>query len=166
MSNHEVTHFISHRGNSQGRDIKRENTLKYLWEAIEAGFDVEVDVRMANGVPIGMHDEKFSHYTKEAPKERILEKDFLLHEGVWCHAKDWKAVEYLDKIGAHWFWHDQEERVSTSKGYIWTYPKKELIMSKKCICVLPEQGFQGDFSRVGGICSDYIDTYFNIMLVA
>lgn len=41
--------FISHRGNLDGLNPKRENTKDYIQEAIDKGFQVEVDIRSKNG---------------------------------------------------------------------------------------------------------------------
>ena len=37
--------LISHRGNLEGENPLLENSPEYIDEAIESGFDVEVDVR-------------------------------------------------------------------------------------------------------------------------
>ncbi len=36
--------LISHRGNIDGVNIERENTISYIQEAINLGYDVEIDV--------------------------------------------------------------------------------------------------------------------------
>ena len=41
--------YISHRGNLTGRDPFRENTVEYIQEALDKGFDVEIDVRCVDG---------------------------------------------------------------------------------------------------------------------
>ena len=41
--------LISHRGNVNGQNIERENTLSYIDEANFLGYDVEIDVWMSNG---------------------------------------------------------------------------------------------------------------------
>ena len=37
--------LIAHRGNINGSLPERENTVSYIEEAIEKGFDVEIDIR-------------------------------------------------------------------------------------------------------------------------
>ena len=37
--------LISHRGNINGVNLERENTQSYIQEAIDLGYDVEIDVR-------------------------------------------------------------------------------------------------------------------------
>ena len=43
--------LISHRGNINGPDLEKENTIEQIFIAIGKGFDVEVDVacRRAGG---------------------------------------------------------------------------------------------------------------------
>ena len=36
--------YISHRGNTNGKNPARENTKSYIDEAIAKGFDVEIDI--------------------------------------------------------------------------------------------------------------------------
>jgi hypothetical protein len=52
----------------------------------------------------------------------------------------------------HCFWHEGDERTLTSKGYIWTYPYKE-VTEKSIICLQHEL----DVAPQGclGICSDW-----------
>ena len=37
-------YFISHRGNTLGPDISKENSVDYINDAIKKGYDVEIDV--------------------------------------------------------------------------------------------------------------------------
>jgi len=64
----------------------------------------------------------------------------------------------LEKIKAHYFWHQEDDYTITSEGYIWTYPGKKLF--NKSICVLPETH---DYKNLNclGICSDFIEKYKN-----
>ena len=41
--------LISHRGNTEGCNEKKENSPDYIDNAISLGFDVEIDVRYLNG---------------------------------------------------------------------------------------------------------------------
>jgi hypothetical protein len=51
----------------------------------------------------------------------------------------------------HCFWHSGDDVVLTSRGYLWTYPGKEL--TKKSICVVPEKRFEAEMA---GVCSNNI----------
>ena len=138
--------LISHRGNISGIEHDNENNPNYINAAINEGFEVEIDVQFENGEFFLGHD--FSQYK--------INKEFLLNDKIWCHAKTMNALEALDKIKAHYFWHQEDDYTITSKGYIWTYPGKELFTQS--ICVLPEKGNYKEFNCLG-ICSDLIQDY-------
>ena len=138
--------LISHRGNISGIEHDNENNPNYINAAINEGFEVEIDVQFENGEFFLGHD--FSQYK--------INKEFLLNDKIWCHAKTMRALEALDKIKAHYFWHQEDDYTITSKGYIWTYPGKELFTES--ICVLPEKANYKEFNCLG-ICSDLIQDY-------
>ena len=48
--------LISHRGNLNGPNPERENSPKYIDEAIEAGYDVEIDIWLNDGILYLGHD--------------------------------------------------------------------------------------------------------------
>ena len=140
--------FISHRGNISGIRGSDENNPNYINVALKLGYEVEVDVRFENGKFFLGHD--FSQYH--------IDNEFLLNSKIWCHAKTKEALEALEKIKAHYFWHQEDDYTITSKGYIWTYPGKKLF--DKSICVLPEKHNYENFNCLG-ICSDFIEKYKN-----
>ena len=139
-------YLISHRGNINGILEKRENSPSYINEALNKGYDVEVDVRFDNNQFFLGHDKN----------QYQINKEFLLNKKIWCHAKTTEALIALEKIDAHYFWHQEDDYTITSKGFIWTYPGKKLLL--KSICVLPEKY---DYKQIDceGICSDYIQNY-------
>jgi len=141
-------YLISHRGNLNGVESENENNPRYLKIAIDKGFNVEVDVRF--------EEEKF--YLGHDFSQYEVNKDFLLNENIWCHAKTHSALLALDKINAHYFWHQEDDYTITSKGFFWTFPGKKLL--KKSICVLPEKA---NYKKIDclGICSDFIERYKN-----
>ena len=141
-------YLISHRGNLNGAESENENNPKYLKIAINKGFNVEVDVRFEKEKFYLGHD--FSQYE--------VNKNFLLNKNIWCHAKTHNALLALDKINAHYFWHQEDDYTITSKGFFWTFPGKKLL--KKSICVLPEKA---NYKKIDclGICSDFIEKYKN-----
>ena len=146
--------LISHRGNINGKQPTLENSPNYILNAIEHGYDVEIDVWYDKGWWLG-HD---------APEYKI-EEIFLTANAsrLWCHAKNGEALVEMKKTdpwykkGLHYFWHQEDDFTLTSKGFIWTFPKKMLYYNS--ICVLPERGYTGDLNACYGICSDYIKDY-------
>ena len=139
-------YLISHRGNINGIKKENENNPWYIDKAISYGFDVEVDVRYEDGQFFLGHD--FNQFK--------IKKEFLLNKKIWCHAKTGDALLALEKIKAHYFWHQEDDYTITSRGFIWTYPGKKLL--SKSICVLPEIA---NYDKIDclGICSDFIERY-------
>jgi len=143
--------LISHRGNIDGKNPQKENSLTYIQKALKAGYDVEIDVwYIWNKWYLG-HDE---------PQYKV-KFDFLILKGLWLHAKNGEALYYLlqDKR-CNTFYHTDEDWVLTSKKYIWTYPNK--LLYPNSICVLPELGYNGILKNCKGICSDFISKYEKI----
>ena len=142
--------FISHRGNINGPEVNKENSIDYINSAIDKGYDVEVDVWFKKGEFYLGHDE---------PMYRV-DKKYLLNNKIWCHCKNLDSMINLKKVGAHYFWHQNDDYTLTSKGFAWTYPGKKLFNNS--ICVLPEwfKEINIDY-QFKGICSDYIQKYYN-----
>ena len=93
----------------------------------------------------------------DEPKYKV-KKSFLSNKNFWCHAKNFEALINLKNINANYFWHQEDDYVLTSSGYIWTYPGKKLY--KKSIYVLPELLKKFDNTlNFRGICSDFIYKY-------
>ena len=141
--------LISHRGNIDGK-TEEENNPKYIMDALSAGYDVEIDVWYINEEYFLGHDE---------PQYEV-KIDFLKTGGLWCHAKNIAALHQMVSEGIHCFWHQEDDVTLTSRGYLWTYPNKQLLSNS--VCVLPE--VQEDFLasmnvEIAGICSDFIARY-------
>ena len=140
--------LISHRGNLTGSYPLMENTPVYIREAVDAGYEVEIDVwgDTKGGLHLG-HD---------AP-EHSVSIDWLCDGPYIIHAKNDLAIEPLQYYRLHWFWHNTDDYTLTSQGLVWAYPDKSPA-GTDCIAVLPEIH---STSLVGfaGICSDYIDDY-------
>ena len=76
--------LISHRGNVDGRIIERENHPDYIDEAIHAGYNVEIDVWMIEGVLLLGHDEPQYGITQQWLNDR--------HYSLWLHCKNIEAM--------------------------------------------------------------------------
>ena len=51
-------------------------------------------------------------------------KKFSTKETFLCHAKNFEALINLKKINANYFWHQNDDYVLTSSGYVWTFWEK------------------------------------------
>tara|TARA_Y100000034_G_scaffold126831_1_gene178676 strand:- start:867 stop:1301 length:435 start_codon:yes stop_codon:yes gene_type:complete len=142
--------LIAHRGNIEGENLQYENAPKYCEDAIAKGYNVEIDIRWNQETFWSGHD---------GPQYRI-NSDFLKKKEVWCHAKDIRSLRELQKIGVHCFFHNKDDVVLTSKGYIWTFPTYEL--TDNSICVLPEVQNINNINKCAGICSDFIAKFAQV----
>jgi len=140
--------IIAHRGNINGPSSLENHPLQ-IKRALDAGFDAEIDVWWIDKQLYLGHDE---------PQYKV-ELEFLQNEKLWCHAKSVEALEYMLDNNVHCFWHDQDDYVVTSKGYIWAYPGK--AGGKKVITVMPEI-IEEKYKIKGaylGVCTDYPTKY-------
>jgi hypothetical protein len=138
--------LISHRGNISGPNQSLENDPDYILTALKGGFDVEIDFWCVKKKLFLGHD--YPQYP--------IKKNFLNNKKLWLHAKNLEGLIFLNNTSYNYFWHEKDSFTITSKGYIWTYPGKEL--SKFAICVLPER-FNWKKTKCIGICSDFIKNY-------
>lgn len=142
--------LIAHRGNWVGSQPQRENNPEYVKQALNLGYDAEVDVWYLNKQWWLGHDQ---------PQYKTS-LGFLKTKGLWCHAKNVQALAKLLTSGIHCFWHKNDERVLTSKGFIWTYPGQEL--GENSIAVMPETVTNWQLNKCAGICSDQLKQYEKI----
>ena len=142
--------LIAHRGNWNGKIPELENSLFLLHEAIDQGFDVEVDVwRVDRHLYLGHNGPAISIGAG------IIQ---LLSPYAWFHAKDYGALEYLLEEGHHVFAHDHDDYTITSKGFVWAYPGKTI--GSRGVACMPEcaPGFVVPAGAYG-VCSDNLLPY-------
>lgn len=135
--------LIAHRGNFRGRSKDEENSPDYILYAIQAGFDVEVDVWLQDGIYLG-HDGP----TYESDINFLLRN----HERLWIHCKNIHALNHLSEVrNLNVFWHEEDAYALTSHGYIWTYPHQRVC--EKSVIVAPNAKYL-KFQACHGVCSD------------
>ncbi len=141
--------LIAHRGNTVGKFESYENEPNYIDKAISEGFDVEIDVRVIDGVIFLGHDAPQYGITLKWLNDRV--------DKLWIHCKNIEAVEWFNTIGGfNYFWHETDAVTITSHGWLWAYPGNQPV--RKSIAVMPELNGD-DLSKCGGVCSDYIQNY-------
>ncbi len=138
--------LISHRGNINGKNSSEENKPDYINNALNLGYNVEIDVWFEN----------HSFYLGHDMPQFEIDKKFLINNKIWCHAKNFNSLYEMSKINCHYFWHEEDKYTITSKGYIWAYPGEKI--NEKTICVLPER-IDKKIDICAGICSDFIENY-------
>jgi len=141
--------LIAHRGNMNGPSAL-ENHPDHIREALQAGFDVEVDAWVIDGEIVFGHDEP--QYTVSVTS---------LDKRCWIHCKNLEALRFFCGIEineANAFWHDYDDYTLTNKKYIWTNIGREL--TKRSIMVMPEVQDKKLRNTLNvdcaGICSDYV----------
>lgn len=139
--------LISHRGNLNGPNRNRENEPLYIVEALEQGFDVEIDVWWKDNEFWLGHDE---------PQYKV-KKQFLQNRKLWCHSKNIDAFYQMsDDEKIHSFSHDKDEVALTTKGYFWSLSKTK--MTDRSICVMPSTTLELP-KGIAGICCDFVLRY-------
>lgn len=144
--------IISHRGNLNGSLPERENSISYIDEAINVGFDVEIDVWYVNNVFYLGHDKP----------TYVIDFDWILerYKKLWIHCKDKNSMIFFQEqiYDINYFWHENDVLTLTSKNFMWVYPNNQPI--RNSIAVLPEIN-NDDISKCFGICTDYPQKYIN-----
>lgn len=144
---------ISHRGNTLGPNPTKENDPAYLQEAVDLGYDVEVDIWYHDGQLFTGHD---------GPSYLLDDKTFRnLVSRAWFHCKNVEALEYFDRhfLRPNFFWHQDDDYAMTSWGYVWTYP--HMRPTSRSIAVLPEifNANRDELDQFWGVCTDYCVEY-------
>jgi hypothetical protein len=137
--------FVAHRGNTTGPKPAVENDPIYVRQALDAGFDAEVDVWSVNGNYILGHDSP----------DFFVKESYLEDKRLWCHAKNLEALKRMllnKKI--HCFWHGTDDYTITSKGHIWTYPDKDTTSNS--VMVVTGNKIKESYKKTYGICGDYV----------
>jgi hypothetical protein len=149
MRNSTIKHYISHRGNIDGKIVNIENSPDYVQRALSLGYEVEIDVWFVDGSFYLGHDEPLY----------LTNEEFLENEKLWCHAKNREAFsKMLSNPKIHSFWHQTDDYTLTSKGIPWVFPGKKVY--ENSIWVLPENTvYKNILINCLGICSDYISKY-------
>jgi hypothetical protein len=140
--------LISHRGNIDGKKPHLENQPHYIDEAIDLGYDVEIDLWFIDGRVYLGHDEPQYEVDDSWLGERT--------DKLWVHCKNVESLNWIRSTILHYFWHEEDTLTLTSENYMWVYPGKQPIIGS--VAVMPERG-NDDVSKCIGICSDVIKKY-------
>jgi len=137
--------LIAHRGNIEGPNPQRENDPEYILEAIDRGYDVEIDVWGHKQFWLGHDNPQYP-----CPLSFLMQNKNKL----WIHCKNDTALFTLIHFESlNIFFHQEDDCTLTSKGYIWTYPKKSVC--EKSVLVLEDtRNYVG--KNCFGLCGDYL----------
>ncbi len=141
--------LISHRGNLSGPNLKLENTPTYIDEALDSGYDVEVDVWHKNDRFYLGHDLA----EHKVPVGWFLNRSHKL----WIHCKNHEAFQILLRYQSlNIFWHQTDDFALTSKGYVWCYPGVGPL--DRSVAVMPELDTP-NLVKYDAICSDEVSLF-------
>ena len=105
--------LISHRGNINGPIPELENTINYIQQTIDKGYDCEIDIWKINNDLFLGHDYPST----------IVSLEFLNlnSDKLWIHCKNIEALVYLNNFTNifNCFYHKDDLYTLTTKGYIW-----------------------------------------------
>lgn len=135
--------IISHRGNLNGPS-NLENNPSHILNCLSKNIECEIDVWNIDGKFYLGHDSPQYH----------VDLDFLKLDGLWCHCKNLEALEQLVKLNIHCFWHQNDDFTLTSKGFIWTFPNKEVVGHS--VIVDNSSNWRNKNYNCYGICTDYL----------
>ena len=140
--------LIAHRANIHGPNKEHENNPNQIDKCIELGYDVEIDLRydeLTGNMWLG-HDEPQYPVTWYWLEQRVC--------NLWIHCKDFTTLNELasKKNEYNYFWHQEDDFTLTSKGFVWTFPGKEVGVKS----VLVDLNGDNVDQECYGICSDYV----------
>lgn len=143
--------LISHRGNISGRNPERENTAKYIEEALNLGYWVEVDLWQD-----ACSELFFGHDCYSGEK---ADKNLLLNPKILAHCKDRFSLDFCWQNNLNFFFHEKDFLTVSSKG--WVIAHSETKPTKNTIHMLPEiKGYSKESLKdCAGVCSDTISFY-------
>lgn len=148
--------IISHRGNLDGPNPAQENKIAYIDKAIDAGYHVEIDIRVKDGYLYTGHDfpQHRVPYGELAHRKRYL----------WVHCKDIESFFYAPDFKC--FCHTNDPYVLVTpgsypayNGWVWVHDLELELTNLSIIPLLSKEDIDNfDLNRakkIFGICTDY-----------
>lgn len=138
--------IISHRGNLRGPKPDKENNPIYIQEALDLGFDVEIDIWQIEKKLLLGHDEP----VYPIDFKWLAERD----SNLWIHAKNFEVLFNLldEERITNLFWHQEDKFTLTKSGYIWAYPGQPYRKKSIVNC---RNEFPFGIDHCHAICTDY-----------
>ena len=145
--------LIAHRGNFNSKQPDKENTFSYIMDAIDEGYDVEID--------LWYQDDQF-YLGHDFPQHPISESELAsIKVYSWCHAKNMTALHELLVRKYNVFFHDQDLCTLTSTGVIWSHKHQ---FNPHGIVVMPSLEKDIDIIvSAAGVCHDRLDKIEQIL---
>jgi hypothetical protein len=153
---------ISHRGNINGPDKQRENTVSAIDEVIKMGHLCEVDVWK-------MNDQLFLSHDLPDKDQKSTEFDYFRarRSNLAIHCKNIEALQFFQ--GRHedsfnsfnYFWHENDRYTLTSYGWVWAYPGQNVNKNERgvAVAVMPEIVDNFKIDNFNAVCTDFVTKY-------
>lgn len=141
--------IISHRGNLDGPSTPVENKIEQIELCISKKIPVEIDV---------WYTKKGLFLGHDYPEDSI-HLDFLYDRShsLWIHCKNAESYDYLtDFKNLNVFFHQTDDYTLTSKGDIWTFPKRPVVSKSIIVCQSEEETLSNLKKNIRGICTDFV----------
>lgn len=158
--------LISHRGNLNGPNPDYENKCSYIEDAIQGGYQVEVDLWVNEPKDDSGYQIYLSHdqptFKDRTSIEWLLKYQFEL----LIHCKNKEAVEYAMKfLDGEWFSHDQDRWAGTSESHLICYGQEsDIIDDDLVILMMPEHHNIKNFPKnIYAICTDLVRDYETLL---
>lgn len=146
--------MISHRGNIDSVKLELENRTEYIQAAIDAGYDVEMDV---------WYDEEVEGFFlgHDGPQYKIDPKWlYERSQKLWVHTKNFAALSRLIDSNLRLFYHEKEKHTIISNCDVLWSDKISEANEKSIIPLISLEAIKGyDKKLVYGICSDFIGLF-------
>lgn len=149
--------LIAHRGNLDGPNPLEENNPEYIENALQQGYDVEIDIRYDS------FDKKL--YLGHDEPQYLIDWFWLgkYSNQLWIHCKNIDALYQFNQgtSSFNYFWHQEDDFTLTSRRYIWTFPGKtytprSVIVTPELFCTDIDTFVDFKVYDCFGICSDYV----------
>lgn len=138
--------YISNRGNLAGKKPDEENSLEYLYTAMNAGYCVNTDLWVIRGRSVtGVEEPTQAINLDNFSKDRLL-----------IRARNLPALLFLLENGYHCYWRESDNIVLTNKSFVLSFNNS---LVPKSIVMNPEDNPIYDWSDYLGVCSDFISGY-------
>jgi hypothetical protein len=143
--------LISHRGNTEGPILEKENSPDYIDNAIKNNLIVEVDISYLKNKFFLGHDHT----------DYLINEKWILQRknNILFHCKNLKSCVNLHKLDKNifMFCHSSDPYVIMSNGGIWVHDIN-LELNEDCYIPLISQKDIDAYNKrtVAGICTDYV----------
>lgn len=151
--------FIAHRGNMNGPNPAMENKPEYIQQALDAGYDVEVDVWCISS------GKSYDIFLGHDGPQYGIKRFFLQNARLWCHCKDTFTYNVLSKFSnIKCFYQDHNDKNSakiSSTSLQWGHSENPWF-TKDYVNVHIDninslnKEFSPKYYNSFAICSDYV----------